>query len=71
MAHRYNQAGRMLLAAMMTYQLGNRSIDHILKTQIPEEVDESWATLAEDILRGMAEGMGRRATLPESPDKVQ
>ena len=68
--HPFNEAGRMLLAAIKTYRLGNCSIDYTLKRHVPEVVPREWAELAESLLREAAEQMGegvRPSGKSESP----
>ena len=62
--HPYNDAGRRLKAALVSYQLGRSGVDYTLK-QMPELVDESWAELAENLLREMANAVAR-SLLPAS-----
>jgi hypothetical protein len=45
MAHPFNEAGRRLLAAVMSSQL-RIGMDYCLQRYIAEEVDPSWAELA-------------------------
>jgi hypothetical protein len=51
--HPFNEAGRRLKAAMISYQLGLAGVDSTLK-KLPKIVDDSWAEMAEKLLRGMA-----------------
>jgi hypothetical protein len=62
--HPYNDAGRRLKAALVSYQLGRSGVDYTLK-QMPELVDESWAELAENLLREMANAVAK-SLLPAS-----
>lgn len=50
--HPYNDAGRMLKAAMITSLMGNRSVDRTLQG-MPEDVGDGWAELAEQLMRMM------------------
>jgi hypothetical protein len=50
----YNEAGRRLQAAVISYQMGYKGVDRILKTT-PAVVDESWADLARSLIRHMLE----------------
>lgn len=56
MSHPYNEAGRRLLAAVMSYQLSIK-MDYCLRKYVPEEVDNGWAEMAETLLRGISEGI--------------
>jgi hypothetical protein len=56
MAHTYNEAGRRLLASVLSYQLGIK-VDYCLKKYVPEEVDRGWAELAQTLLIGISEGV--------------
>jgi hypothetical protein len=58
MAKHYNEAGRRLQAAMISYQMGYKGVDATLK-KMPEDADESWAQLAEQILRNMMESASK------------
>ena len=49
----YNEAGRRLKAALISYQLGMKGVDRTLK-EMPEDCGEGWAEVAEDLLRGMS-----------------
>jgi hypothetical protein len=41
--HPFNEAGRRLLAALMSYKQGLAGVDYLLKKDIPGEVGNSWA----------------------------
>jgi hypothetical protein len=56
-SHPYNEAGRRLKAALISYQLGRKGVDSTLK-QMPESAGEGWAEIAEKLLREMAEQVG-------------
>lgn len=45
----FNEAGRRILASLVSYQAGRAGVDSTLK-QTPAVVDESWAILAEKLL---------------------
>jgi hypothetical protein len=47
----FNEAGRRLLAALLSYQMRNKSIDYTLKNYVPETVGEFWTNEAEMLLR--------------------
>jgi hypothetical protein len=53
--HPYNEAGRRLKAALISYQLGRAGVDYTLK-QVPEDVGDDWAELAGSLLQGMLGG---------------
>jgi len=40
--HPYNELGRRLLAAVISYRMGYREVDRVLKTDIPQKVHPSW-----------------------------
>ena len=54
--HPYNEAGRRLKAALVSYSVGRAGVDYTLK-QTPEDAGDDWAELAESLLRGMLEGI--------------
>ena len=54
--HPYNEAGRRLKAALVSYTAGRAGVDYTLK-QTPEDAGDDWAELAESLLRGMLEGL--------------
>jgi hypothetical protein len=56
--HPYNEAGRRLKAALISYQLGLKGVDSTLK-KMPEIVGEGWAEIAEQLLLDMAEQVGK------------
>ena len=47
--HPYNEAGRRLKAALVSYQAGRKGVDSTLK-QTPEDPGDGWAELAERLL---------------------
>ncbi|GAC1360767.1 MAG: hypothetical protein NVSMB3_08800 [Acidobacteriaceae bacterium] len=51
--HPYNEAGRRMKAALVSYQLGMNGVDYVLRRS-PEVVEEAWAELAEKLLTKMA-----------------
>jgi hypothetical protein len=57
--HPFNEAGRRLKAALISYQLGRAGVDRTLK-ESPEDPGEDWAELAEELLRDMAEQIANR-----------
>jgi hypothetical protein len=58
--HPFNESGRRLLAALMSCQLRLASLDYTLKNYVPEVVNPYWADLAAQLLREMAESIGRQ-----------
>lgn len=46
--HPFNEAGRRLKAAVISYLLGYKGVDSTLR-ELPEDVDEWWAELAEEL----------------------
>lgn len=67
--------GRRLLAALMSYQLGVKSIDYTLKTYISQqEVDPSWGGLGWTLLELMNRGLAQKMlgpVLQALTDKIQ
>jgi hypothetical protein len=57
--HSFNEAGRRVKAAVISYQMGDAGVDRALKG-IPDDPGEGWAELTESLLRGMqAELVGK------------
>jgi hypothetical protein len=56
--HPYNEAGRRIKAALVSYRLGRAGVDYTLK-QMPDIIDPFWCELAEHLLTGMAETIMR------------
>ena len=56
--HAYNEAGRRIKAALVSYSLGRAGVDYTLK-QMPDIVDLFWCELAQHLLTGMAERIMR------------
>ncbi len=52
--HPFNEAGRRLYAALISYQMGHSGVDSTLKN-MPDTVDASWSELAERLSRDLAE----------------
>jgi hypothetical protein len=61
--HPYNEAARRLKAALISYQLGRAGVDYTLK-QVPDDVGDDWAELAQSLLQGMVEGPKPKAGSP-------
>lgn len=55
----YNELGRRLLAAVVSYRLGYAGVDHVLKNEIPATVNSYWADLGRDLDRAAADALGR------------
>lgn len=51
-SHPFNEAGRRVKAALISYQLGRAGVDRTLK-EVPDDPGEGWAELAESLIRGM------------------
>jgi hypothetical protein len=68
----YNELGRRLLAAVISYRMGYAVVDRTLKT-IPETVHSSWAQLGQDLDRAMAESVGQAIAPPikKLTDEIQ
>ena len=62
----FNEAGRRLKAALISYQMGYSGVDYTLK-QLPKVVEPSWSKLAEDLLRGMSEQVASRLFAKDTP----
>jgi hypothetical protein len=61
--HPFNEAGRRLKAALISYQLGLKGVDRTLK-EIPEYAGDGWAETAEQLLRGMSDQVVRELLPP-------
>jgi len=49
-----DQLGRKLLAALMAYQMGNKSIDYTLRRYVGDDpIDPVWQQIGENLLRFM------------------
>jgi hypothetical protein len=68
--HRYNEAGRRLQAAVISFHMGYKGVDATLKTT-PEVVDESWAELAAQLIRGILQENADRLHRPLNSDTIQ
>jgi hypothetical protein len=64
----FNEAGRRLKAALISYQLGYSGVDYTLK-QMPQVVDPSWSELPERLLREMSEQIGS-SLFPKGPPGI-
>ena len=56
--HAYNEAGRRIKAALVSYRLGRAGVDYTLK-QMPDIADPFWCELAQQLLSGGAEALLR------------
>lgn len=54
--HPFNEAGRRIKAALMSYLLRRAGVDRTLK-ELPDDPGEGWAELAEVLLREMQGGV--------------
>jgi len=68
--HAYNEAGRRVIAALLSYQLGRASVDRILK-EVPEDVGERWAGVARQFLVEMAAHVGKFDAMPKGPIRIK
>jgi hypothetical protein len=50
----YNELGRRLLGAVLSYQAGSASVDRVLKRYVPEIVAPCWAELGQRLLSILA-----------------
>jgi hypothetical protein len=66
--HPFNEAGRRLKAALVSYQLGLTGIDRTLK-EMPELVDDPWAELAQSLLTEMSKNLGECLSKPPNDDR--
>lgn len=51
------ELGRRLFAAVISYQMGIKSIDYTLKNHVPKEIDPSWDVVASALQSAMAVAM--------------
>jgi len=56
--HPYNEAGRRIKAALVSYRLGRDGVDYTLK-QMPDIIDPFWCELAQNLLTGNADTIMR------------
>ena len=68
--HPYNEAGRRIKAALVSYQLGRAGVDRTLK-EVPEDVGEDWAELAKKLLVEMNDRLGKRLSSKPGPIQIQ
>lgn len=67
----FNEAGRRIKAALISYSLGLAGVDSTLK-RLPEDPGEGWAEAAEQLLRGMAEGTSKKLDTPSNgPHRIK
>jgi hypothetical protein len=68
----YNEAGRRIKAALISYSLGLAGVDSTLK-RIPEDPGEGWAEVAEQLLREMTNELGNELLAPHTkgPQRVK
>jgi hypothetical protein len=57
------ELARHLQAATISYRLGNKSVDHVLKTHLRDtDPGDYWCALAQrielDLMRSLADGLG-------------
>jgi hypothetical protein len=52
--HPYNEAGRRIKAALVSYIAGRAGVDRTLK-EVPRDAGTGWAELAEQLIRDMIE----------------
>ncbi len=63
----YCELGRRLLAAVESHRLGFGSLDHTLENRIPQEVDSSWAKLAQELDASVRDQIAKGVV----PDRVR
>ena len=60
-----NELGRRLAAAYLSFSIGNRNIDNVLKNHIGDRaVGEYWQVLARVVFEDMSESRNRRLGRP-------
>jgi hypothetical protein len=65
--HPYNEAGRRLKAALISYILGRPGVDRTL-IEVPEDVGDGWGDLAKQLIDEMA--IVRQQPNPPVPKKL-
>ncbi len=50
--HPYNEAGRRIKAALVSYIAGRTGVDRTLK-EVPKDAGAGWGDLAEQLVKGM------------------
>jgi hypothetical protein len=69
--HPYNEAGRRIKAALVSFQLGRAGVDRTLK-ETPEDAGEGWAELAEQLLYEMVMRIGYSYNpAPKGPIRIK
>lgn len=69
--HPFNEAGRRLKAAVISYLLGYKGVDRTLQ-DLPEEVDEWWAQLAEQLAVAVQrQGLDPETELHRGPIRIK
>jgi hypothetical protein len=63
--HPFNEAGRRIKAALVSYQLGRAGVDSTLK-QTPADAGKDWAELAQLLLQEMIRGLPVGRTLDKT-----
>jgi hypothetical protein len=64
--HPYNEAGRRLKAALISYQMGYSGVDDTLK-QMPQVAELIWCERAESLLIEMAGQVASRLLAKDTP----
>ncbi len=64
--HPYNEAGRRLKAAVMSYTVGRAGVDYTLK-QIPENVGDAWAEIAQSLVEATIGVRPLSSVKPQGP----
>jgi hypothetical protein len=69
--HPYREAGRRLMAALVSYHLGRAGVDRTLK-ETPEDLGEGWAEVAQHLLTQMLLNINQPFTPPDGgPTMIQ
>jgi hypothetical protein len=67
--HPFNEAGRRLYAALISYQMGHSGVDSTLKN-MPATVDAFWSDLAERLSRDIAAQIATNI-VPKVTNRIQ
>lgn len=69
--HPFNEAGRRLKAAVISYLVGDKGVDRVLD-EVPEHVDEWWAELAEELAVAVKrQGLDSEMELHRGPIRIK
>ena len=68
--HPYNEAGRRIKAALLSYQLGRAGVDRTLK-EVPQDAGDEWAELAKELLIALNDRTANGLIPPRGPIRIQ